>query len=515
MDRRVSAAILAALLLVAIGSIPQLGLPAPVAASCSGWTSESVPPPTIRVLRTATGVVETVDFKTYVKNVLSREWISSWTTESLRSGALAVKNYAWYWVLNWRGLKNSAGECFDVRDSTLDQHYDPSRPTYASMAAAVDATWDTLALKDGRIFPAYYNAGAVDEPCGANHNGWRMFQWGTQACGLDGLTAAQIMTTYYYPGVTISSAPPPSSTLTVLRRSGSDRYASAAAISAAQFNPGVAVAYVATGRNFPDALVGGVLAGRRGGPVLLVTASSIPTPTANELSRLRPGRIVILGGPVSVSEGVRASLASYATSGVVERLAGADRYATAAAISVAAFAATVPVAYIATGTNFPDALSGIPLAAMNGGPILLATSDTVPAATASELNRLQPGRIVIVGGPASVSDAVVAQLQGYTRGSVTRLAGADRYATAVSVSKAGFAAASTVFIATGTNYPDALAGGPVATIVGGPLLLVTRDNVPPVVRQELQRLAPRTVIILGGPASVSETVVDQIRSLLP
>lgn len=203
----IAAGVLAAL--IGVASLAPLATPAPAQAAgeCGGYTSETAPPPTIRVFRTATGAVETVDFKTYVKNVLSREWISSWTTESLRSGALAVKNYAWYQVLHWRGYTNTAGECFDVFDSTRDQHYDPSRPTYASMAAAVDATWGTLALKSGRIFATYYNAGGVNEPCGANVNGWQMFQWGTQACGLAGLSAAQIMATYYT-GVTVVAAPP-------------------------------------------------------------------------------------------------------------------------------------------------------------------------------------------------------------------------------------------------------------------------------------------------------------------
>jgi Stage II sporulation protein len=183
--------------------------PASAAGECGSYRSETVPPASIRVFRTRTGAVETVGFRTYVKNVLSREWISSWTTESLRSGALAVKNYAWYQVLHWRGYVNEAGACFDVFDSTRDQVYDPSRPTYASMAAAVDATWGTLAHKGGRIFPTYYNAGAAGERCGANANGWQMFQWGTQACGLAGKTAAQIIGTYYA-GVVVSAPPPPS-----------------------------------------------------------------------------------------------------------------------------------------------------------------------------------------------------------------------------------------------------------------------------------------------------------------
>jgi hypothetical protein len=208
MHRRSPTAVALVALAVAISFlVPSLAARPVAAAVCGTYTSEATPPATIRVFRTGSGAVETVDFRTYVKNVLSREWISSWTTESLRSGAVAVKSYAWYQILHWRGYVNEAGECFDVFDSTRDQHYDPSRPTYASMAAAVDATWTTRALKGGRIFPTYYNAGAPSEPCGANVNGWQMFQWGTQACGLAGLSAAQILSTYYA-GITVTSAPP-------------------------------------------------------------------------------------------------------------------------------------------------------------------------------------------------------------------------------------------------------------------------------------------------------------------
>src|SRR6185437_543541 len=158
MPRRILAALLFAALFASLSAVP--GAPAAVAAaSCSNWSSEATPPPSIRVFRSLTGVVETVDFRAYVKNVLSREWIGSWTTESLRSGALAVKNYAWYQILHWRGyVADATGDCFDVFDTTRDQVYDPAKTTWSSAAAAVDATWSTLALKSGRIFPAYYNA---------------------------------------------------------------------------------------------------------------------------------------------------------------------------------------------------------------------------------------------------------------------------------------------------------------------------------------------------------------------
>ncbi len=213
MSRRIFVAALLAALTLAGAGVPGLAPPAS-AASCSSWTSESEPPPTIRVFRHASGAVDTVDFRTYTKNVLSREWIGSWTAESLRSGALAVKSYAWYQVLHWRGGTNSDGACFDLRDDTWDQVYDPTKATWSTAAAAVDATWATRVLKNGRIFPTYYNAGALHEACGANANGWKAWQWGTQACGLDGKSAAEIILIYYYPGVTVTDAPAPATTPT-------------------------------------------------------------------------------------------------------------------------------------------------------------------------------------------------------------------------------------------------------------------------------------------------------------
>ncbi len=211
MQRRALVAAGLAVLTALAGGLPAWVAPT-AAASCSSWTSETDPPPTIRVFRHVTGAVETVDFRTYTMNVLSREWIGSWTAESLRSGALAVKHYAWYQVLHWRGGLNTVGACFDLRDDTYDQVYDPSQPTWSTAAAAVDATWATRVLKNGSIFPTYYNAGTAHEACAANANGWKLWQWGTQGCGLAGKTAAEIMLLYYYPGVSVTDAPAASPT---------------------------------------------------------------------------------------------------------------------------------------------------------------------------------------------------------------------------------------------------------------------------------------------------------------
>jgi putative cell wall-binding protein len=319
---------------------------------------------------------------------------------------------------------------------------------------------------------------------------------------------------YWYAFAGDPNRTPGSADSLVTRLAGSDRFGTAAAVSSAHYAQNVPVAYVATGANFADALAAGPAAIRQGGPVLLVSHNRIPSPTMLELTRLRPAVIRVVGGAGVISDGVLDALRPYATTGAVERLAGADRYATAAAVSAATFARGVPVAYIATGGNFPDALAGVGTAGRNGGPILLVRSESVPAATAAELARLAPGRIVVLGGSGAVSDSVIAALAAYTPGNVQRLAGADRFATSVAISAATFTKSQTVYLATGRTFPDALGGGPASATLPGALLLVNSTSIPPVVAAELQRLGPERVVILGGTGAVSADVITQVRTLV-
>lgn len=306
---------------------------------------------------------------------------------------------------------------------------------------------------------------------------------------------------------------PTTSNTTITRLWGNDRYATAAALSKSRF-ASAATVFVATGASFPDALAGAPSAARHNGPILLTARDSLPAATANELARLRPSTIVVLGGTGAVSDAVAHQLAAYAR---VVRWSGANRFATAAAISANTFSPGVATAFVATGSSFPDALSGGGVAGRDGGPILLVTRDSVPGATANELARLRPGRIVILGGAGPVSDAVANALKPYaTSGSVTRLAGSDRYATSVQISRAAYASTShAAFVATGTNFPDGLAGGPVAALVPGPLLLVAPNSLPASVATELQRLAPKQVYVIGGGGAVSDSVVHAIDAVLP
>lgn len=312
------------------------------------------------------------------------------------------------------------------------------------------------------------------------------------------------------------AAPPAGGDTTFTRLAGGDRYATAAALSQARFGPGVSTAFVATGGSFPDALAGSPAAAMAGGPILLTARDGLPAATANELARLRPARIVVLGGPGVVSDRVAGQLAGYTRH--VERWWGANRFETAAAISRSTFTPGVAVAYLATGSTFPDALSGGALAGRNGGPILLVGADSIPAATADELARLRPAQIVVLGGTGVISENVRAAAAAFaTTGSATRLAGANRFTTSVAISQAanGGGGSDVVFVATGTNFPDGLAGGAVAALVPGPILLVTPTQLPGSIANELGRLNPDTVYVIGGTGAISDGVVNAMDAAIP
>jgi putative cell wall-binding protein len=140
--------------------------------------------------------------------------------------------------------------------------------------------------------------------------------------------------------------------------------------------------------------------------VLLVPSSGIPASIADELQRLEPAKIVILGGTTAIPRSLETALHPY-TTGDVERLSGTDRYATSAAISASAFDPGVPVAYVASGASYPDALSGAPAAATDDAPVLLVPSSGIPASIADELQRLEPAKIVILGGTTAIPESLV------------------------------------------------------------------------------------------------------------
>ncbi|MCI0583239.1 MAG: cell wall-binding repeat-containing protein [Chloroflexi bacterium] len=297
-----------------------------------------------------------------------------------------------------------------------------------------------------------------------------------------------------------------------VRKAGPDRYATAAAIARDAFASPIEVAFVATGADFPDALAAAAVAGASRAPVLLVTKAAIPAATTTELQRLKPQRIIVVGGPAAVSDAVLGALGALAPGGAT-RLSGPDRYATAAAVSAAIHPSGAPVAYIVAGTGFADAVSAAPAAARDGGPVLLVGNGVVPKPTLAELKRLAPERIVIVGGTSVVSASVAATIAAAIPGAtISRLAGADRYITSAAVAGTFGPGVPVVYVATGLNFADALAAAAAAGAQGAPVLLTHPTSLPAAVDWHIGRLEPQRAVIAGSSSAVSDGVLSAVRN---
>jgi|GEM_PF-2606726 len=302
----------------------------------------------------------------------------------------------------------------------------------------------------------------------------------------------------------------------VTRWAGSDRYDTAVQISQRAFAGGAHTVVIATGANWPDALCAAPLCGVIDASLLLVRPDSVPTAVLNEISRLGASNVVILGGTGAVSTGVQNTLSTRA--GSVRRIAGANRYETAAKIAAEVMASPSwdGSAFYATGANFPDALGASAIAASRRMPILLSAPTYLPAATQSVDSRVNTG--YIVGGTGVVSSGVESGLRG--RMSVTRLAGSNRYETTKAAMDYAVSNWGTnvdrVGVSSGTNFPDALAAGVAMGAANQGQLLTAPTTLasPTAVFLNDKRGQTDSVVVFGGTGAVSGSVVSEIEALM-
>jgi putative cell wall-binding protein len=300
--------------------------------------------------------------------------------------------------------------------------------------------------------------------------------------------------------------------LSVDRIQGADRFEVAVNISKTAYPAGSKTAYIVTGSTYSDALSAAPAAVKEQAPLLLTRNDALPANVEAELKRLAPEKIVVVGGTASVSAAVETQLKKIASK-TVDRVAGADRYEASRNVAAYAFGSTaVDSAYLATGTNFPDALSASAMAGAKQQPVILANGpeSALDAATLATLNALKVKSVAIAGGPVSVSPGIEEQLKATdtsvagTKYAVTRLAGADRFEASIAISASG--GANEVYLATGFNFPDALAGAALAGAEKAPLYVVPTDCVPAGVLSAIDRMDANQVTLLGGPNSLAPSV---------
>jgi hypothetical protein len=271
----------------------------------------------------------------------------------------------------------------------------------------------------------------------------------------------------------------------VARLSGTDRFATALAVSQSHWRTHGNTADTRVGANtvvlsrsdtYADALSGAVLAAEKQGPLLLTPPTELAASTRAEIQRvLTPGHstVYLLGSPGALSTKVEDQVRAMGY--YVQRLAGKDRFETSLAIAKAIDPLPDEV-FLATGMNYPDALAaGAAAGARNeidndySAVLLLTQDEVIPPATKAFLNTIPKDLRRIFGIGSQGRDA--AYSYDPVGPGVGGFGGANRYETAHVVALAFFEGQQYTGFATGTNWPDALTGGALMGTLGGPLML--------------------------------------------
>jgi len=314
----------------------------------------------------------------------------------------------------------------------------------------------------------------------------------------------------------------------ISRLSGPDRVATSIA-SSRFLHPSTrqaAGALIATTTGFADALAAAGPSVVREWPLLLNPSDHLDPRIAGELTRLLPpgSQVTLVGGRSALGDAVEAAVRALPGGYDVRRVAGDDRYATAAALIAENGPPTVGLPYsgplyLVSGTDWPDGLSVAPLATQTWGAVLLTgPGATLPAATRVGVDAaVAAGReVVAVGGPAARS---------WPQATRT-IVGTDRYDTSRLVSDRLVVAGQRgtprrVVFASGTSWPDALVG---ATVAGqesavddtqGPLLLTAPDGLREATRAALRTLDPDRIYevrLSGGTSALTPALEAQVRA---
>lgn len=263
------------------------------------------------------------------------------------------------------------------------------------------------------------------------------------------------------------------------RLEGDNRYETSIA-AAAEFGKAdtVILASGETGR-YPDALTANYLAGLKNAPVLLTRQDETPEDVKKAISDADAKTVIIVGGTDVISQAQEDALRGTYT---VRRLAGDNRYDTAAAVITDGGAAEGDTALLATGVKFPDALGAGPVAFAQKMPLAITRPDDAPDNVVRALDEAGINKVLVLGGKDAISEAVIKELENKGIALDERFDGVDRAATSAlfaeeAIERYGFSDTA-VNVASGYNKGggvDALSGGPV-TGQDKRAMLITRSE---------------------------------------
>lgn len=352
------------------------------------------------------------------------------------------------------------------------------------------------------------------------------------------------------PSPPVGAQPP----LEFIRLAGNDRIDTAIQQALKGWPTGASTVVLARADDFPDALAGVSLAAKWGAPILLTPSHELDPRVQKMLQMLKPERVYLLGGEGALGNTISAKLKELGWGAESQvRLGGANRYETAMSIALETVRAdgaansSIPNDYfnraaaasntsdglegssssieavaLATGENFPDALSIASIAGVKKMPILLTGAKEVPEETLRALLDLNPQKVYILGGDGAISSTVEAKVRAQLNlpeSSILRLQGATRYDTMAAVAAAFAGETQGLSFATGEDFPDALAGAALAARLKAAVILLPKTSLEQyanlkAIIDDYPRNLTAQPYIFGGVGAVSREQEQELKMLL-
>ena len=201
------------------------------------------------------------------------------------------------------------------------------------------------------------------------------------------------------------------------------------------------------------------------------------------------------------------------TNAQVSRIAGSNRFATAAKISESTYQSADTVV-LANGRQEADALAAAPLAALNKAPILLTEANVLKTEAENEIKRLGAKNVIIAGGNGSVSPQVEAKLVAMGL-KVERIAGSNRYSTSLAIAQKVREKSTNkdqAILVNGKQSADALAVSSLAVKDTTPIVLAEANNIPADTLKALDSWSLARLTVVGGTNSVSDSVKSSVKA---
>lgn len=298
----------------------------------------------------------------------------------------------------------------------------------------------------------------------------------------------------------------------IYRFGGNNRFTTSQIISAnfAENNP--ENVFLADAYTYADALVGAPLAFLYDAPIILVDGKTSDVGSALNSVSDDSKNIYLLGGPAAISRDIEEYLIGKGHN--VRRIWGATRYETGIEIAkeIEKLKGGFSEAFIASGANFPDALSASSVAAIKTCPILYSPANgKLDNGTSEYLRNTGVEKAYVLGGTAAIGDGITGSLSGAGVKTVERIGGSDRYDTSLKIAERfnSVFSADCVSFATGKSFPDALSGSVFAAKMSSPVLLTDNSHIYNGMKKYISGKELRRVYIFGSDSAVSDKTVQR------